>query len=104
MSCAELSLGQATLKPAFHQGKHLLFCFYLCHLFNSFSAKLLWLLTLNQGYFRRWIQSYIASALSHQACMQGYKVMYFNIGKLFSRLKMSKADASYSKEINKIEK
>ena len=49
-------------------------------------------------------KSYIASALGHQACMQGYKVMYFNLGKLFSRLKMSKADASYSKEISRIEK
>jgi len=49
-------------------------------------------------------KSYIASALGHQACQNGYRVMYFNSQRLFSRLKMSKADGSYYKEINKIEK
>lgn len=49
-------------------------------------------------------KSYIASALGHQACLQGYKTLYFNTQKLFSRLKMLKADGSYTKEINKIER
>ncbi|WP_343671183.1 IS21-like element helper ATPase IstB [Chitinophaga sp.] len=49
-------------------------------------------------------KSYIASALGHQACQLGYRVLYFNTQKLFSRLKMSKGDGSYIKEINKIEK
>lgn len=49
-------------------------------------------------------KSYIASALGHQACHNGYRVMYFNTQRLFSRLKMTKADGSYFKEINKIEK
>jgi DNA replication protein DnaC len=49
-------------------------------------------------------KSYIASALGHQACQNGYRVLYFNSQRLFSRLKMSKADGSYYKEINKIEK
>ena len=48
-------------------------------------------------------KSYLASALGHRACMFGYKVMYFNTGKLFSNLKISKADNSYIKEIRKIE-
>jgi DNA replication protein DnaC len=48
-------------------------------------------------------KSFLASALGHKACAQGYKVMYFNTGKLFSRLKMSGADNSYIKEIKKIE-
>ena len=48
-------------------------------------------------------KSFLASALGHKACMQGYKVMYFNTGKLFSKLKMSGADNSYIKEIRKIE-
>jgi DNA replication protein DnaC len=48
-------------------------------------------------------KSFLASALGNKACMQGYKVMYFNTGKLFSRLKMSGADNSYFKEIKKIE-
>jgi DNA replication protein DnaC len=49
-------------------------------------------------------KSYIASALGHQACNLGYKVLYFNINKLFSKLKMLKADGSYIKELVRIEK
>jgi DNA replication protein DnaC len=49
-------------------------------------------------------KSFITSAIGNQACMLGYRVMYYNVQKLFSRLKMSKADGSYFKEINKIEK
>lgn len=49
-------------------------------------------------------KSYLASALGHQACQSGYKTLYFNTQKLFSRLKMLKADGSYSREISKIEK
>ncbi|AJW62988.1 Primosomal protein DnaI [Elizabethkingia miricola] len=49
-------------------------------------------------------KSFIASAIGHKACRDGYKVMYFNINKLFSKLKMLKADGSYLKEIDRIEK
>lgn len=49
-------------------------------------------------------KSYIASALGNQACLKGYKVVYFNTGKLFSMLKRAKADASYHKVISRIEK
>ena len=49
-------------------------------------------------------KSYMASAIGHQACSLGYKVMYFNTHKLFTKLRTSKADGSYSREINKIEK
>lgn len=49
-------------------------------------------------------KSYIATAIGHQACTLGYKVYYANLGKLFSRLKMGKADGSYLKEISKIER
>jgi DNA replication protein DnaC len=49
-------------------------------------------------------KSYIASALGHQACIEGYRVMYFNMDKLLSRLKMAKADGSYLKEIARIER
>jgi DNA replication protein DnaC len=48
-------------------------------------------------------KSYLSSALGHKACINGYKVMYFNTGKLFSKLKMSGADNTYIKEIKKIE-
>ena len=49
-------------------------------------------------------KSYIASALGHQACMMGYRVLYTNTAKLFAKLKMAKADGSYIKEITRIER
>lgn len=49
-------------------------------------------------------KSYIASAIGHQACSLGYKVMYEHTAKLFARLKMSKADGTYLKEITRMEK
>ncbi|MFK8039427.1 MAG: IS21-like element helper ATPase IstB [Crocinitomicaceae bacterium] len=49
-------------------------------------------------------KSYIASALGYQACSLGYRVMYFNTHKLFTKLKTAKADGSYLREVNKLEK
>jgi len=49
-------------------------------------------------------KSYIASAIGHQACALGYKVLYEHTAKLFARLKMGKADGTYLKEIIKMEK
>ena len=49
-------------------------------------------------------KSYLASAIGHQACSMGRKVVYFNTAKLFTMLKTSKADGSYTKQINKLEK
>lgn len=49
-------------------------------------------------------KSYLASALGYRACEKGYKVLYSNTAKLFSRLKMSKADGLYLREMNRIEK
>ncbi len=49
-------------------------------------------------------KSYIASALGYQACIEGYRVMYFNTAKLFARLKMAKADGSYLKVTARIER
>jgi len=49
-------------------------------------------------------KSYIASAIGHQACSLGYKVLYEHSAKLFSRLKMTKGDGSYLKELVKMEK
>lgn len=48
-------------------------------------------------------KSFIATAIGYKACTMGYKVMYFSINKLFSKLKMAKADGSYLKEIDRIE-
>jgi len=49
-------------------------------------------------------KSYIATALGYQACIEGYRVMYFNTTKLFSKLKMANADSSYLRELAKIKK
>src|SRR5215217_2868068 len=49
-------------------------------------------------------KSYIASALGHQACISGYRVLYASTPKLFARLKMAKADGSYTKELARIER
>ena len=49
-------------------------------------------------------KSYQASALGHHACSRGYRVAYFNVPKLFARLKMAKADGSYIKEVARIER
>ena len=47
-------------------------------------------------------KSFIASALGHQACMYGFRVIYYPSSKLFAHLKLSRADGSYLKELTKI--
>ena len=49
-------------------------------------------------------KSFIASAIGHQACSLGYRVLYQHSTKLFGRMKLAKADGSYLKELAKIEK
>ncbi len=49
-------------------------------------------------------KSYIATALGYQACIQGYRAMYFNTTKLFSMLKIAKADGSYLRTLAKMER
>jgi len=49
-------------------------------------------------------KSFVASALGHQACSDGYRVLYQHSTKLFARLKLAKADGTYLKELTKIEK
>jgi DNA replication protein DnaC len=49
-------------------------------------------------------KSFIASAIGNQACIKGFRTLYFNTRKLFSKLRMAKADGSYMKEIEKIKK
>ena len=49
-------------------------------------------------------KSFIGCALGNTACVNGFKAIYFNCAKLFSKLKLSKADGTYVKEINKIQK
>jgi len=49
-------------------------------------------------------KSFIAAALGHQACVLGFKTVYFNCSKLFPMLTLYKADGTYFKQINKIQK
>lgn len=49
-------------------------------------------------------KSFMACALGHRACVQRYRVGYYNCMKLFSHLKFCKADGTYFKEMDKIRK
>lgn len=49
-------------------------------------------------------KSFLASAIGHQACSLGYRVLYQHNTKLFARMKIAKADGTYLKELAKIEK
>ena len=49
-------------------------------------------------------KSWIASALGHQGCLHGYKVLYCNCTKLFDQLKIAKAEGTYIKQLDSIEK
>jgi len=49
-------------------------------------------------------KSFLASAMGHQACLNEYKVLYFNCIKIFNTLKMSKADGTYMRLMEKIKR
>ncbi len=49
-------------------------------------------------------KSFLASSLGFQGCMYGFRVLYFNCSKLFSQLRLSKADGTYNKELDRIQK
>jgi DNA replication protein DnaC len=49
-------------------------------------------------------KSFLASAIGHQCCLLGYKILYTNATRLFAQLKMAKADGSAIKEMARIEK
>lgn len=49
-------------------------------------------------------KSFIAAALGHQACVLGFKTVYYNCSKLFPNLLLFRADGTYVKQINKIQK
>lgn len=49
-------------------------------------------------------KSYLAQALGHQACLMGHKVIYSNTARLFTKLKLSKVDGTYLKELKKLTK
>lgn len=49
-------------------------------------------------------KSFLASALGHQACGQGHKVLYFNTQKLLMKTKMTRIDGSFLKFFDKLAK
>jgi len=49
-------------------------------------------------------KSFLASALGHHACRQGYTVCYHNMQKLLVRLKLSRADGSIIKLFDRLAK
>lgn len=48
-------------------------------------------------------KSFLASALGYQACMNGKKVAYFSLPKLFSKLRNDKLDGLFTREIDRLE-
>ena len=49
-------------------------------------------------------KSYLASAFGHQACIMGYRTVYFNMNRLTEQIAMAKLDGSFLKWINSIQK
>ena len=49
-------------------------------------------------------KSYLACALGHQACIQGYKTTYLNMNRLIEKVTISKLDGSYIKLLNHLER
>ena len=49
-------------------------------------------------------KSFLASALGHQACGQGNKVLYFNTQKLLMKTKMTRIDGTFLKFFDKLAK
>ncbi len=49
-------------------------------------------------------KSFLVSALGHQACMQGYKVEYFNIQKLMQKTRIARLEGTIYKLFEKIAK
>ena len=48
--------------------------------------------------------SFIASALGHHACLQGYKVAYYNVQKLMLKTKIARIEGTISKFFDKLAK
>lgn len=49
-------------------------------------------------------KSFLAQALGNQACLMGYRVLYTNTARYFSKLKLAKIDGTYMKELLKTAK
>lgn len=49
-------------------------------------------------------KSYLSQALGHQACMSGIRTLYSVTARLFKKLKISKVDGTYVRELEKLSK
>ena len=49
-------------------------------------------------------KSYLACALGHQACLLGYRALYFNMNRLTEQIALAKTDGSLIKWLNRIQK
>ncbi len=49
-------------------------------------------------------KSFIACALGHKACLEGYKALYFRASRLFENLALAKGDGRYPRLMNSIAK
>ncbi|MCL6272296.1 IS21-like element helper ATPase IstB, partial [Sansalvadorimonas sp. 2012CJ34-2] len=49
-------------------------------------------------------KSYLACALGHHACLQGYSVRYYRVSRLLEELTLARGDGSYSKQLRQLEK
>jgi len=49
-------------------------------------------------------KSYLACALGHQACIQGYRTTYLNMNRLIEKITLAKLDGTYIKYLNFLER
>ncbi len=49
-------------------------------------------------------KSYLVSALGHQACIMGYRTLYFNMNRLCEEIALAKMDGSFIKWINRLKR
>jgi DNA replication protein DnaC len=49
-------------------------------------------------------KSYLACALGHQACIQGYRTTYLNMNRLIEKITLTKLDGTYIKFLNYLER
>ena len=49
-------------------------------------------------------KSFVACALGHQACLQGFKTTYLNMNRLIEKVTISKLDGSYIRLLNHLER
>jgi DNA replication protein DnaC len=49
-------------------------------------------------------KTFLACALAHKACLSGYTVLYYRIGRLLSELQLNKGDGQYGKRMGDLAK